>query len=395
MGKVLSIPLSDPHPSFDELIRVLQGSSVPQKVHNIELLVDPEIIDHVVTHMFGEDIPPAAAIEDAIAAKWTKRAKGKSIGLLTTEVEKRYYGRVLGFYHRMGYDAFPDMVASNHLTSLPAFQRRRSLDTAKLSRGTRVWANPRHRTISSWEDFKAFPWECMEVEVNSWYDFLGEHLPVGMKATVSLDFYEFVAAYLVGWNAYFHMLYKERDLIRALYEKCGELVYRLYERIITLDCVGGIFHCDDMGYRTSTMIDPDMLRELVFPWLKRFADLAHRYGKPFWLHCCGNVLSVMDDLIDDVGIDAFHSFQDPIIPVADFHQRYGDRLAVLGGVDVDRLAQLSEQELQAYVRGILDAVMPGGRYALGAGNSITNYIPIENYFAMLDEGANWRPATSS
>jgi uroporphyrinogen decarboxylase len=32
--------------------------------------------------------------------------------------------------------------------------------------------------------------------------------------------------------------------------------------------------------------------------------------------------------------------------------------------------------------------MPGGRYALGSGNSVANYVPIENYFAMLEEG--WR-----
>jgi len=34
--------------------------------------------------------------------------------------------------------------------------------------------------------------------------------------------------------------------------------------------------------------------------------------------------------------------------------------------------------------------MLGGGYALGSGNSITNYIPIENYLIMLDEMAKWR-----
>ena len=29
---------------------------------------------------------------------------------------------------------------------------------------------------------------------------------------------------------------------------------------------------------------------------------------------------------------------------------------------------------------------PGGGYALGTGNSVTNYIPVRNYIAMLDEG---------
>jgi uroporphyrinogen decarboxylase len=30
--------------------------------------------------------------------------------------------------------------------------------------------------------------------------------------------------------------------------------------------------------------------------------------------------------------------------------------------------------------------MPGGGYCLGTGNSVANYIPLENYLAMVDEG---------
>jgi len=58
---------------------------------------------------------------------------------------------------------------------------------------------------------------------------------------------------------------------------------------------------------------------------------------------------------------------------------------VLGGVDVNKLCRLKEKELRPYVRDILDKCMPGGGYALGSGN----YIPIENYLIMLDEGAKW------
>ena len=97
----------------------------------------------------------------------------------------------------------------------------------------------------------------------------------------------------------------------------------------------------------------------------------------------------MEDLIEDVKIDAKHSFEDAIMPVSEFKKEYGDRIAVLGGVDVGKLRHLKEKELHQYVRDILDKCMPGGGYALGSGNSIINYLPIENYLAMLDEGAKW------
>jgi uroporphyrinogen decarboxylase len=38
------------------------------------------------------------------------------------------------------------------------------------------------------------------------------------------------------------------------------------------------------------------------------------------------------------------------------------------------------------VRRILEECAPGGGYLLGSGNSVTNYVPVENFLAMLDEG---------
>lgn len=54
----------------------------------------------------------------------------------------------------------------------------------------------------------------------------------------------------------------------------------------------------------------------------------------------------MEDLINDVKIDAFHSFQDTIIPVGEFKGRYGGRIATLGGVDMDKLCRLDEEGLR-------------------------------------------------
>jgi len=70
--------------------------------------------------------------------------------------------------------------------------------------------------------------------------------------------------------------------------------------------------------------------------------------------------------------------------------KYGDRVAVLGGVDVDKLCRLRTNSLRAYVRQILERCAVGGGYALGSGNTITNYTPIENYLAMLEEGEKYQ-----
>jgi len=57
-------------------------------------------------------------------------------------------------------------------------------------------------------------------------------------------------------------------------------------------------------------------------------------------------------------------------------------------VDVDKLTTYSPEHLRQYVRGIIDECAQGGRFAIGAGNSIPSYIPLENYLTMLDEALN-------
>jgi uroporphyrinogen decarboxylase len=96
---------------------------------------------------------------------------------------------------------------------------------------------------------------------------------------------------------------------------------------------------------------------------------------------------VMEDLIE-VGYDAKHSFEDVIQPVEEAKRQWGDRLAILGGIDIDLLSRGTPEQVRARTREVLEACMPGGGYALGSGNSIPNYIPTENYLAMLEEG--WR-----
>jgi len=115
-------------------------------------------------------------------------------------------------------------------------------------------------------------------------------------------------------------------------------------------------------------------------------EYAHAHGRPVMLHACGNLSEVMGDLIHDVGIDAKHSFEDVIQPVGEFKRQYGDRVAALGGIDMDVLARGSEEEVRQYTRRVIEQCAPGGGWALGSGNSLANYVPINNFLAMLDEG---------
>ena len=71
------------------------------------------------------------------------------------------------------------------------------------------------------------------------------------------------------------------------------------------------------------------------------------------------------------------------MPVEEAYEAWGDRIAILGGIDVDFMARKTPQEIQNRSLEILTRGMVKGGYALGSGNSIPDYIPDENYFAMI------------
>jgi hypothetical protein len=139
---------------------------------------------------------------------------------------------------------------------------------------------------------------------------------------------------------------------------------------------------DDLSHGRGPLVPPEVYRQHVFPWGKRVAGLAHSHGMPFGLHSCGNNTAIMEGLINDVNIDAKHSFQDGMESVVDFKRRCGDRVAVLGGIDMGCLATMMVEEFRPWCQGVLASCMEGGGHALGTGNSPATYMRLENFFAM-------------
>ena len=360
---MLKVPLRDPKPDFEEFKRVIKGEKCAKRVHFVELLADQEIISSITENFLKE--------------------KAITFSLKTKE---SFLKQQINFWYRMGYD----YIRLSGGLEFPG-KERRTKDTALLSRKERSWVEEGKGAISSWEDFEKYPWPDVNKIDYYPYEFVSKNLPDGMKMMVcpSSGILEISSEALLGFEGMSYLLLDDPALVEAVFNKVGEAIYNFYKNIVELEGVEGFFQGDDMGFKTSTIVSPEVLRKLVLPWHKRFAFLAHKYNKMYWLHCCGNVLTLMEDFIEDIKIDAFHSFQDTIIPVGEFKRKYGERTAVLGGVDIDKLCQLEESDIRKYVREILEECMPY-RYALGSGNSIANYTPVRNYLIMLNEGLKWK-----
>jgi len=175
------------------------------------------------------------------------------------------------------------------------------------------------------------------------------------------------------------------ELKTVLYQNIGGMMIDLW--ITFLDHYADDFVIchfgDDLGFKISTLASPKNIRNFIFSQYKRVIDIIKSQGKPFLWHSCGKIFSVMDDAIA-LGIDAKHSNEDAVAPYEEWINRYGDRIGLLGGIDVDLLCQNKPEDVFKMVpeRGQRYHGMANG-YALGSGNSIPDYVPIDGYLAMV------------
>ncbi|MGE5531320.1 MAG: uroporphyrinogen decarboxylase family protein [Bacteroidota bacterium] len=340
-------------PDFERVLTVLKRTGEPDRVPFFELFQDFEI----VIACMGRPAP-------------------------TEPEEYRKYRR--DFFVSHGYD----YMNGYHTVGFPNISYLQSEDTAaELTRTSRSWEDEHSGPIKTWEDFEKYPWPEVTAAAFEDIEACAGILPEGMKVTVTLPggVLENLIR-LIGYEPLCYMLIEQPDLVQAVVDGVGRTELEMYKVLCQYEHVGLVWLNDDLGFKTQTMISPQHLRQFVFPWHKRLVEYAHEHGKPVVMHACGNLREVMDDLIDDVKIDAKHSFEDVIQPVAEFKRQYGQRVSAMGGIDVDVLARCSEDEVRRYVRKVIEETAPGGGFALGSGNTVANYIPVGNYLAMLDEG---------
>jgi uroporphyrinogen decarboxylase len=358
--------IAKPRPDVAQFVAVLTGRRRPQRVHLAELFADNEIMQWVTENVLRQTWVPAPARPD------------------DREQMRQHLLCQIEYWYRLGYDYIRVIGGVEFPAQLAVAD-----NTADLAREKRHWTS-HAGPIQSWADFKRYPWVTITDESVWHYQFVAEHLPAGMGLLVCphSGFLEVPMNILVGYEPLALMIYDQPDLVRAIFDAVRERIVEVCRRTITIPQVTGFFQGDDMGFRSGTLFAQDFLKTHSLTGHRQLAEMAHQHGKIYMLHSCGNLAGIMDYLIDDIGIDARHSYEDAIMPVEEFFRQFGRRVGVLGGLDVNLLGGADEPAVRRRARAILDGCA-GGRYAFGTGNSVANYCKPENVLAMWDEAYMW------
>ncbi len=366
-------------PNFEDLRRVLMHEPGQKTVPLIELWVDVGIMSAAT----GIELPyTQEQIVELLNLDSSAPDEAVQFGV-------NYAQLATAFSQAVGYDYVISTV------SVPIPRPRRHLkDNPQQGGKKRVWREEHAEVITSRDDVKNFAWPSPDSINLLPVEFMATLIPSNMKLIV---FYPGIFEDMTTLMGFENMAIKsieEPQLLGEILERLTELAEAALDKAASHAAVGAVFFGEDMGFKTGPLLNPAFMKEWVFPCHKRIVEACHKHGKPFILHSCGNISELMDDLVGEVGIDALHSFQDVIEPVEQVYAKYADRIAIMGGLDMDLLARGSKEQIRKRAREILEACAPKGNFAFGAGNSITDFVPIENYYTMLDELRCWNERNS-
>jgi uroporphyrinogen decarboxylase len=206
----------------------------------------------------------------------------------------------------------------------------------------------------------------------------------GRRAVMFVGRAVFAASwYLCGMQRLLESYLLEPEFARALGRMVEEYNRELH-RLAIAEGADLIVLGDDYAHKTGTIMSPDQFREFVLPGLSKVVKNIKSHGAYCVKHTDGNIWAILDDIVN-TGIDGIGPLEPGAgMDLAEVKRVVGDRVCVVGNVDVDLLCRGSGEQVRQTTRALIDAVSPGGGHILSSGNSITSAVQPENFRTMVE-----------
>ncbi|MGE5358695.1 MAG: uroporphyrinogen decarboxylase family protein [Bacteroidales bacterium] len=193
------------------------------------------------------------------------------------------------------------------------------------------------------------------------------------------------AWYLRGFDQLFVDMMTARDYVHALMDKVMRFPLVAGRKFAEMGA-DMVWFGDDVSMQRGMMMSVAMWREFLRPRYERLFAEVKRVNPAVKTayHCCGDCAAILDDLID-IGLDVLNPVQPLAIDPFAIKKRYGARLALFGGLCVQRvLPRGTPDEVRQSVAHLKSECGRGGGYILAPAHHIQADTPSANIEAFYD-----------
>lgn len=243
------------------------------------------------------------------------------------------------------------------------------------------------RSLKSRADLERIVWPD-ERDLEAKLRYVREYVTAAQGTGIGVMFlcgciFQTLYEFIVGLSDCMVMTVEEPDLFDELMSRSAAYYAELVRRVVA-EGVDIIFLADDFAYNKGLFIQPKRFERIWRPHFERILAPAHSAGKPILFHSDGKIDDAVEMLLD-MGVDCLNPMDPSGIDYREYKRRYGQRVTLSGNIDITwPLVKGTPEDVERDVKEHTDVLKPGGRWIGGSSHSIVNYIPHENFVAMVN-----------
>jgi uroporphyrinogen decarboxylase len=186
-----------------------------------------------------------------------------------------------------------------------------------------------------------------------------------------------------GMEALMIDFYDNPDFVLDLFNAIADYNIAQVREAVKYD-IDAVYFGDDWGQQRGLQMGPRMWRKLIYPVLKRMYAEVHNAGKKVFIHSCGDVDELFEDLIG-IGLNCFNPFQPEVMDVYSLLPQYRGRLTFHGGLSTQKtLPYGTVENVRCESRRLLD-LGANGSYIFAPAHDVEGDVPLENLLAFIEE----------